>query len=755
MQTTHPKYQPFETHCRGSTSRFVGFFVLVALLPLTGTSCKGEKEQDAIPEPITYPRLFVQDSQKALILERIEREPYLTVLARIRGKASQQARTPELEHWDYGAFGHNGEVAQASAFLAWLFDDEQAARKAIELLEMLRDDWETVEQWDVNIRMASSMIGFTNAWDLLKATPWFEEEQATTSREKLLKIADAFYTRYVLDDFYREMALGLSQNNHPIRTASSIGYVALAFADDPRSSPMLNWAVSELDYLLGTDGQYIQPGGGVSEGPHYFSFALSPALAMLLAIDNVIAPDHTFARDCINRSRVDPWNGYTCIDGDDFHFANPLHHPYFQASIDWDISLRMPTGMRPPIADAPIVSLNGGAFLSSIAKRGYYRWDWENNDISVLNTTTGFDLSAYHLVYVDDAIEANEPPWKTQFLPESGNTIFRSGWQTSDRWLLLMGENGSARKTLHDHVDGLSFVLAAYGELLLTDTGYYKPNSLNNAVTANAPSHNVLLIDGQGAPNKGILNSWGDQDAFLKNFVSNERLQWAEAWQDYESTQIQRGVAFVRERYFVVADRLDTEIEESRTYQWRIHANAGLDAGGAASATDCNATIERDLAGIDVRVATTAGACTFVEPPHTPLQPPHVHLFDADRTPRDHTVFDATLEAVEPNFLAVMVPYARNAEAGSPDGPLTIEEIEAGVGAAVYRVEHSDGDDVIWLRDDDAPTELILSGDKSFRTDGALTIISNDGASGLLVRGTRVQLNGTSIAQTSSDVHVW
>ena len=42
---------------------------------------------------------------------------------------------------------------------------------------------------------------------------------------------------------------------------------------------------------------------------------------------------------------------------------------------------------------------------------------------------------------------------------------------------------------LHDHVDGTSFSLAAFGEYLLIDTGYYKPNSLTNSRTADADAH--------------------------------------------------------------------------------------------------------------------------------------------------------------------------------------------------------------------------------------------------------------------------
>ena len=49
----------------------------------------------------------------------------------------------------------------------------------------------------------------------------------------------------------------------------------------------------------------------------------------------------------------------------------------------------------------------------------------------------------------------------------------------------------------------------AGGEDLLIDTGYYKPDATNNPLTMDAPSHNVILVDGVGAPKRGLLNAWG------------------------------------------------------------------------------------------------------------------------------------------------------------------------------------------------------------------------------------------------------
>ena len=48
--------------------------------------------------------------------------------------------------------------------LAWLKQDDAAAEKALELFDMLDDDFESNET-DVNIRMPHTLMGYVNALD--------------------------------------------------------------------------------------------------------------------------------------------------------------------------------------------------------------------------------------------------------------------------------------------------------------------------------------------------------------------------------------------------------------------------------------------------------------------------------------------------------------------------------------------------------------------------------------------------------------
>jgi len=709
-----------------------------------------ETADTASTEAATYPSLLVTADQRDAILARLDGEREQVILARIIERAERAVVEPDSQHWDHDAIGTNAETAQSAAFLAWLDGDAEMGAKAVEILLSMPTDFESNNTWDVNIRMPSPLICGVNALDLLRGTEFITETEVADAAARLSTVSRLFYERYVLDDAYRNIALGPSQNNHPIRTAAAIGYVALAWPEG--AAEQLDWAISELDYLWSERGQYVQPDGGVSEGPFYYGFAYGPALALFIALENASDPDRLYVRDCINRQDVDPWTDHGCVDGEEFRFDNPLHEPLFAATVDWSIALRLPSGYRPPLADAYFNPLNGGAVLSHWTGSAHQVWDWEQHatgDEGELPMTHGMDLLPQHLVYATE--EGAEPDWRHAFLPDAGNAVLRSGWDRDARWLLLVAESGSARKTLHDHVDGTSFSMAAYGEYLLVDPGYYKPNSLDNAVTADADSHNVILIDGQGAPDKGLLTLWGDADATLTHgadLAAGVALAYAEATQTYEETQIQRSAIFVRDRYFVIADRLATAATEARTHTWRVGGWAGYDAGGTFDVWDCTdagpcgVNVERDAGGVDVYLGATADGLRTVEPEYAALGVPHVECFDRSRTVADHGVMDGEISAVDPGFLAVLAPYATKPDAAS--ARLTVEALDVGEGVTGWTVTTADGVDHVLLREARADTSLDVAG-HSVETDAEIVVFAEDGAFALAVGGATLTVDGVSL----------
>ncbi len=718
--------------------------LLGAALTLSTSACDELPEKPAAREAVVHPHLMYRPEHKEIIRARVGREPYATMLTELRTKAAAEPREP-LEVWDVGVWSENAHIAQANAVLAWVFDDKAAAEKAKTLLLTLDTDWDSNEHLDINIGMPRVLISYVNAWDLLSATPWFTPEESAEAERRILEVTDQFSTRFLDNPFFRIIGLVVTRNNHPIRTLAAFGYVALAFPHHYDADRWLNWAVSDIADLLGPDGKYVQADGGISEGPFYGQFALGPALPFLIAVDNTQSPQRLYERICKSRNPLPPWDDQVCVEGEPFVFENPLHSPLLRKTAEWLTAVRLPSGLRAHVNDSKTVSHVASVLLTGFGGEGYLLWDWLTGEERPMEMHSFFYLAPWYLAYVDDTVAAQPPAWKNRFFPDTGQAVFRSGWEADDLWFMLVGDHGAARRSIHNHADGTAFALYGYGEPLLIDTGYYKPNPLDNPVTMNHPSHNVVLVDGKGGPIRGLLNSWGDTDAFLENLIDGERIAWGEARMQYEGITVRRGVAFVRERYFVVADRIASEVASARDFQWRSHLWAGFDVGGAFAVTGQTVQIFREKGSLDAAVTSTVGAPIFVEPPYVPLKAPHVHqLLEQEIYAADHAVVDATVHAVAPDFLAVLAPYRTDAAAGSPDGRLTVTSLSAVKGAA-WLVKGAWGEDVVWLREAGAPGTLQIPGGPLVTTDAQVAIAAVDGSFGLVADGSQLRVGSTTI----------
>ncbi|MCO4769423.1 MAG: heparinase II/III family protein [Deltaproteobacteria bacterium] len=671
--------------------------VLAALLvacPSASTTPDPEPTPEPTPAAPVYPSMMVTPAHKQLILDRLGREPYDAVLADIQATAAEAFEDDDPDQWNPSINGRNAERTQAHAFLAWLLEDETEAQAALDGFARLGDHWDTNDVWDINIRMPHTLMGYVNALDLLRGTPWLPAEADETLGRTLTTITADFFDHFLLNDGVRGLVLGPAQNNHPIRTAAAIGYVALAFPEHPLAPQWANWAFSELDYLWGPDGRYVQADGAVSEGPFYFGFAWGVATAIFIAVDNLGEIPFDLQRDCRNRNDVDPWAPIACTDGEAFTFSNPLGTTAYEATVDWSLGISLPWGSRPPLADAYFNPFNGGALLSSFGGDGRYAWDWLGNRDRPLEMHHGADLAAHHLAYYDDTVTPTEPPEAHRLFPDGGHAVLRSDWGEEALWMLLIGESGPARKTLHDHVDGTSFSLAAFGEYLLVDPGYYKPNSLDNARTAHSPAHNVVLIDGTSAPNKGLLTNWGDADAQIGGFAAHDAGNAvAQATQTYQDSTITRTLVMVGGRFGVVFDHITTTHADPREHRLRLHGYAGFDSGGVFATSPSGARWERPSGvGIDVWVGSIGAGHSIEEPPYAENQAPHVGKFELDRSTAHHGVMDAVLTAQAPDFVTVLAPYP------NPDSRLSITESPV-AGAVAVRIE--DGDEVwdVWFEE--------------------------------------------------------
>jgi hypothetical protein len=367
-----------------------------------------------------YGPLLAVPALRDVAADRRSDPPFDAVWQAIVDKSEEELRDPDPATWDHGSHGHNARIAQAAALRAWLDGDAEAAGRARAALDRVEADLGRSDDWDLNIRLPRTVTCSANAVDLLLAAGFATPEEAATWNGVISDIGEEAYEMYVLDDAMRQIALGFSQNNHPLRTASAIGYAALAAPDAPGATERLDWALSEYAYLLGPEGRYIQADGVVSEGPHYYAFGLGAVLSFLIGVDHRLPADRVAVRDCVNRQDVDPWQGHGCVDGERFVFLNPIRDPLLHATADWSVSQRLPTGHRPPRADSYLVSVNGLPLLTHYGAPDHLMWDWIDNADAPLELGKGMDLAAQHLLLADGDPGAAPPTWTSRVFVEGG-----------------------------------------------------------------------------------------------------------------------------------------------------------------------------------------------------------------------------------------------------------------------------------------------------------------------------------------------
>jgi hypothetical protein len=147
------------------------------------------------------------------------------------------------------------------------------------------------------------------------------------------------------------------------------------------------------------------------------------------------------------------------------------------------------------------------------------------------------------------------------------------------------GEYGS-----HGHADQGSFVLTAYGEHLVDDTGY-------GGWEAESESHSVVLIDGEGQRKNGTLGA-------IRDFIHTGAIDYFEADSTpaYAPAQlVKRHVVFMRPGYFVIADHVRKD-DAPHEYQWLLHSQVLPPTTEIRAHEGGSATLEAEKTSLEVRL---------------------------------------------------------------------------------------------------------------------------------------------------------
>ena len=650
-----------------------------------------------------HPGLLFSAEDIPLLKERIQREPYVTWWQIVLQRARNAPATFADERAEV-------RYAKSLAF-AWLMTDNAAfAERALEVMQGVafpprggdlgepHNEGEVVAQYAV-------------AYDILHVYAAANDPQALQEMRSILgEEADRLWKGIVigkvgLGPFKVKIRLHETPHldNWHIRAYGGLGLAAMALSEytSGEGTP-LEWADRALEMVTSSlDFQIEGRDGGYAEGPFYSRYAADVYLPYLFALKN--------------RTGLDL-------------FADPK----IEKMHEWSLNLRLPNGRRPNIDDGHLDDFYGHYLAAVQASGGIHRWDWENNERGLyVRQFSEMDAIALY----DDSVLAQEPMHgPSVFMPGAGDAVFRSDWSAAATYMLLRGENGTAREHgfAHEHPDGTSFVLYASGEMLAVDAGYI--NFDNHDKVNKGRNHNVVLVDGNGPPRRilPVVGTIGDRnDAFIEAFFTSAAGDYAEVCTAYRGVELRRRVFFADHSYFLVADEIDDR-GRRHDYEWRLHGNGGGTSGGAYARAGNLARWTREKAELLAFLPD--------QPGRVALESEAIHSFDY-RQEQTHAVLRVQQEGVDGRYLAVLYPRA----IGEAEPAF---ETASAQGAEAAVVTLAGVRDLAWLRNGNASEGTVsgpdarLVSDARFGyvryVDGKLTRFAAQDATYLLADGETV-----------------
>jgi len=229
-----------------------------------------------------------------------------------------------------------------------------------------------------------------------------------------------------------------------------------------------------------------------------------------------------------------------------------------------------------------------------VTGRGEYQWYAEEN----LRTNPGTEMAFYNWgwwdTHFDELVFQTDFPVVDATPPKGGLRHFKGiGWvgvqhamDDPDNHIQFVFKSSPFGSVSHSHGDQNAFCMAAYGEDMAIQSGYYVAfnSSMHRNWRRQTRSKNAILINGKGQyaekDKSKALNATG------KILAAEERDDHVyihgDATAAYQSmspevTCAEREIYFVRNSYFVIVDKVDAETPV--TLEWLLHANQPFELG--------------------------------------------------------------------------------------------------------------------------------------------------------------------------------
>ena len=432
-------------------------------------------------------------------------------------------------------------------------------------------------------------------------------------------------------------------DSHAVRAVSAVLIPAsIALLDDTPEAQV--WLDYSVEFLFTVYSPWGDHDGGWAEGPHYWM----TGMAYLIDAANLL-------------------KGYSGID--------LYQRPFFQKTGDFPLYTKAPDTRRATFGDdstmgdlpAVKVGYNLRQF-AGVTGNGAYRWYYDeilrkNPDTEMAFYNWGWwDFNFDELVYQTDFpdVEATPPVDGLRSFNGIGWIAIQTAMADPDNHLQFVMKSSKFGSISHSHADQNAFCLAAYGEDLAIQSGYYV--AFNSTMHQNwrrqTKSKNAILINGQGqysGKDKALaMRSTGSID--IAEDRDDHYYIRADATAAYQSlspevSSVLREVYFVNKEYFVFIDSIDAQ--SPVTIDWLLHANAPMQLGESTF----RYTGER--AGFYGQFLwSEAGAATLTQ--HTGFD--DVDPAEIENLPESTCLKAHFPQAVRHRIATLLVPYPINAQ---------------------------------------------------------------------------------------------
>ena len=363
-------------------------------------------------------------------------------------------------------------------------------------------------------------------------------------------------------------------DSHAVRSISlCLVPASIALLNDDENNEAQDWLNYSIEFLMTVYSPWGDSDGGWAEGTNYWMMGIA------------------YLIDAANRLK-----SYTGID--------LYQRTFLQNTGDFPLYCKAPNTRRATFGDdstqGELPGIKTGLNMRQLAGatgKAAYQWYCEEN----LRLNPGTEMAFYNWGWWDTNFD--ELVFQTDFpridpkAPEGGLRHFRGiGWvgvqhaiDDPDNHIQFVFKSSRFGSISHSHGDQNAFCLAAYGEDLAIQSGYYVAfnSSMHRNWRRQTRSKNAILINGKG--------QYVGKDK-AKALTASGKIITAEQRQDYifihgdataayqslspEVTKVEREIYFVRNSYFVIVDKVDAS--EPVTLEWRLHANSPFELGNSS-----------------------------------------------------------------------------------------------------------------------------------------------------------------------------